>query len=137
LPDEAFAAVARNLAAKPEPEQRALLRLLSEHKDKRNRWKTWKKKKPELAAAIEAVRQKLNAEADWLKGIGDSGGTPLPLCRQPEQGLIGRKAVRGQKVRGEFSRFLGLSRRRSWRRIQSMPRQIRRQTATSSMVYAS
>jgi CRISPR type III-B/RAMP module RAMP protein Cmr6 len=63
LPDEAFAAIARNLAAKPEPEQIAFLRLLREHKNKRDRWKTWKKKKPDLAAAIEAVRKKLNVPA--------------------------------------------------------------------------
>jgi CRISPR type III-B/RAMP module RAMP protein Cmr6 len=61
MSDEAFAAAAKSLAAQSEPEQRALLRLLCEHKDKRERWKTWKKKKPELAAAIEAVRRKLNA----------------------------------------------------------------------------
>jgi CRISPR type III-B/RAMP module RAMP protein Cmr6 len=63
LSDEAFATAAKELANKPEPEQRAMLRLLREHKEKRDRWKTWKKKKPELAAAIEAVRMKLNAPA--------------------------------------------------------------------------
>ena len=63
LGEEAFAAFARNLAIKSEPEQRAFLRLLREHKEKRDRWKTWKKKKPDLAAIIEAVRQKLNAPA--------------------------------------------------------------------------
>jgi len=61
LSDEAFAAVAKDLAARSEPEQRAFLRLLREHKDKRDRWKTWKKKKPAQASIIEAVRQKLNA----------------------------------------------------------------------------
>jgi CRISPR-associated protein Cmr6 len=61
LSDEAFAKAAKELALKPEAEQQALLRLLREHKDKRDRWKTWKKKKPELAASIESVRQKLNA----------------------------------------------------------------------------
>lgn len=59
LSDEAFANTAKELTAKPEFEQRALIRLLG--KEKKDRWKTWKKKKPELAAAIEAVRQKLNA----------------------------------------------------------------------------
>lgn len=63
LSEEAFASAAKELACRPEPEQRALLRLLSENKDKRERWKTWKKKKPALATAIEAVRQKLNAPA--------------------------------------------------------------------------
>jgi CRISPR type III-B/RAMP module RAMP protein Cmr6 len=63
LSDEAFAVVAKNLAAKPEAEQTAFLLLLRENKDKRDRWKTWKKKKPELAATIEAVRQKLNTPA--------------------------------------------------------------------------
>ena len=63
LAEEAFAVFARNLASKSEPEQRALLRLLREHKEKRDRWKTWRKKKPDLAAIIETVRQKLNAPA--------------------------------------------------------------------------
>ena len=61
LSDEAFATAARELAARPEAEQKAMLRLLREHKDKRDRWKTWKKKKPELASSLEAVRQALNA----------------------------------------------------------------------------
>jgi CRISPR-associated protein Cmr6 len=61
LSDESFATAAKELAAKPEAEQKAMLRLLREHKEKRDRWKTWKKRKPELATAIEAVRQKLNA----------------------------------------------------------------------------
>jgi CRISPR type III-B/RAMP module RAMP protein Cmr6 len=61
LNDEAFANVAKNLADKPEVQQRALLRLLRDNKEKRDRWKTWKKKKPNMTAAIEAVRQKLNA----------------------------------------------------------------------------
>ncbi len=61
LSDEAFAAVAKDLAARPEHEQRAFLRLLREHKDKRERWKTWKKKKPDQASVIESVRKKLNA----------------------------------------------------------------------------
>jgi CRISPR type III-B/RAMP module RAMP protein Cmr6 len=61
LSDEQFANVAKGLSDKAELQQRAFLRLLRENKDKRDRWKTWKKKKPDLAAAIEAVRQKLNA----------------------------------------------------------------------------
>ncbi|MCC6235634.1 MAG: hypothetical protein IT580_23560, partial [Verrucomicrobiales bacterium] len=61
LNDEAFALAAKTLGSRDEIEQRALLRLLGEHKDKRERWKTWKKKKPELAASLESLRQKLNA----------------------------------------------------------------------------
>lgn len=60
LPDDQFAAFAKDLAQKQEPEQRAFIRLLSTNKDKRERWKTWKKKKPEIAQAIDAVRATLN-----------------------------------------------------------------------------
>lgn len=63
LSDENFAAFAKALSTKPESEQRAFIGLLTTSKDKRERWKTWKKKKPEIAQAIEAVRAALNLPA--------------------------------------------------------------------------
>lgn len=60
LNDEAFAAFARQLADKDEVQQRAFLTLLTSNKDKRERWKTWKKKKPDLASSIQAIGTKLN-----------------------------------------------------------------------------
>lgn len=61
LNPEAFALLAKTLADKPESQQRAFLHLLSNNKDKRDRWKTWKKNKPEIAAIIEQVRTTLGA----------------------------------------------------------------------------
>ena len=60
LPDEAFAVFAKTLAEKSEIEQRALINLLTSNKEKRTRWKMWKKKKPDIANSVEAVRTKLN-----------------------------------------------------------------------------
>ena len=60
LSDEFFAKTAKELSSRDEIEQRAMIQLLRDHKDKRDRWKTWKKKKPEIAALIDVVRQKLN-----------------------------------------------------------------------------
>lgn len=57
LNDEAFAGFAKALAEKTPEEQRAFFILLG--KEKRDRWKTWKKKKPDLAKAINDVRDKL------------------------------------------------------------------------------
>lgn len=62
LNDEAFAAYARALASKTEIQQRAFLQLLRGHPAKRDRWKTWKKRKPDLAKGIEAVNSTLKAE---------------------------------------------------------------------------
>lgn len=59
LSDEKFAAFARNLADKSEPEQRAFIGLLTNNKEKRDRWKTWKKKKPEIVQTVESVRASL------------------------------------------------------------------------------
>lgn len=61
LPEDGFALFAKSLSEKSESEQRAFLDLLRGHKEKRERWKAWKKKKPDLAKAIEAVRIQLNA----------------------------------------------------------------------------
>jgi len=55
LADESFATFAKDIATKPEAEQRAFISLLASNKDKRERWKTWKKKKPDLASGITAV----------------------------------------------------------------------------------
>lgn len=63
LTDEHFAAFAKNIADKAEAEQRAFISLLTSNKDKRERWKTWKKKKPEIAAVIADVCAKLNLPA--------------------------------------------------------------------------
>lgn len=61
LPQEAFALFAKTLTDKSEAQQRAFLHLLTTHKEKRDRWKTWKKNKPEIAATIEQVRSTLGA----------------------------------------------------------------------------
>lgn len=63
LPDDRFAAFAKELANKHEVEQRAFIGLLASNKEKRERWKTWKKKKPEIAQAVDAVRATLNLPA--------------------------------------------------------------------------
>lgn len=63
LPDDRFAAFAKDLAHKPETEQRAFISLLASAKEKRDRWKIWKKRKPEIAEAVEAVRASLNLPA--------------------------------------------------------------------------
>lgn len=55
LSDEQFAAFAKDIAAKSETEQRAFLTLLTTSKDKRERWKIWKKKKPELTGPLTAL----------------------------------------------------------------------------------
>lgn len=55
--DQAFAEFAKTLPQKSPDEQRAFILLLNE--DKRDRWKTWKRRKPDLAKAIDEVRAKL------------------------------------------------------------------------------
>lgn len=60
LPDEQFAAFAKGLSSKSEIEQRAFIDLIITNKDKRDRWKTWKKRKPETSQAVESVRAQLN-----------------------------------------------------------------------------
>ncbi|MCX6878615.1 MAG: type III-B CRISPR module RAMP protein Cmr6 [Verrucomicrobia bacterium] len=57
---EAFAAFAKTLGEKEEPQQRALIQLLRTQQDKRERWKTWKKKKPDIATAVSYVCTQLN-----------------------------------------------------------------------------
>jgi len=61
--DEAFAIFAKDISSKDEAQQRGFIRLLGTHKEKRERWKTWKKRKPELAASIQAVCAKLSLPA--------------------------------------------------------------------------
>lgn len=58
LTDDAFAAFAKVLAQKSEPEQRAYFKLLTG--PKRDRWKAWRKKKPEIVKALEDARTRLN-----------------------------------------------------------------------------
>lgn len=53
MPDEQFANFAKELAAKSRPEILACAALL--RSDKRDRWKTWKKRKPDMADAIKAA----------------------------------------------------------------------------------
>lgn len=60
LSDESFAAIAKQIANQEEIQQRAFITLLRDHKDKRERWKTWKKKKPEIANGISDIVAKLN-----------------------------------------------------------------------------
>ncbi len=55
LPDEQFANFAKDLQNKSRPEIRACATLL--RTDKRDKWKTWKKKKAALAEAIKAAAQ--------------------------------------------------------------------------------
>jgi CRISPR-associated protein Cmr6 len=59
LADEAFAHFAKELASKPEAQQRAFIELLRTNPQKRDRLKTWKKKKPDLIKSIEAIRDAL------------------------------------------------------------------------------
>lgn len=51
--DEEFAAFAKELSQKTTEEQKAFVMIL--RSEKRERWKTWRKKKPELAQAIQTV----------------------------------------------------------------------------------
>jgi len=60
MSDEDFAGFARAIGEKVEPQQRAFIRLLRVDKEKRQRWKTWKKKKPDLANGIRDACKKLN-----------------------------------------------------------------------------
>ncbi|MBX3733675.1 MAG: type III-B CRISPR module RAMP protein Cmr6 [Verrucomicrobiae bacterium] len=60
LNEQAFATLAKQLVAQDEIRQRAFIDLLRNHKEKRDRWKTWKKKKPDLAKSISDVCAELN-----------------------------------------------------------------------------
>ncbi len=60
LTDDQFAAFAKDIGNKSEIEKRAFIGLLCANKEKRERWKTWKKKKPEIAQVVESVRANLN-----------------------------------------------------------------------------
>ena len=57
LSDEQFATLVKNLAAAPEQQQHAVIRLLREHKVKRDRWKAWRRheKKDILASVQDAI----------------------------------------------------------------------------------
>jgi CRISPR type III-B/RAMP module RAMP protein Cmr6 len=59
--DEKFGAFAGAIASQEESRQHAFIRLLLDNKDKRERWKTWKKmKKPEFLDGIRQVAEKFN-----------------------------------------------------------------------------
>ena len=60
LPDEQFAAFAKDISSKTEDKQRAFICALLENKEKKERWKTWKKKKPELTGPILALAAQFN-----------------------------------------------------------------------------
>jgi CRISPR type III-B/RAMP module RAMP protein Cmr6 len=60
LGDEEFAAFAKTLGEKSVEQQKAFLNLLRESRSKRDRRKTWKKKKPDLAKGIQSVNKTLN-----------------------------------------------------------------------------
>ena len=59
LDKQRFAELAKALAAQNEPTQRAFLGLLTANKDKREDWKRWNKKKPEIAKTIREVAEAL------------------------------------------------------------------------------
>ena len=59
LTDEVFAHLAKELASKPEVQQRAFIELLRTNPQKRDRWKTWKKKKPDVIKSIDTIREAL------------------------------------------------------------------------------
>jgi hypothetical protein len=60
LDDQDFAALARNLAEETEKRQRAMIDLLRNDKLKRDVWKRWVKKKPDLAKSVADVVANLN-----------------------------------------------------------------------------
>ncbi len=59
LDDQSFAMVAKNLANEAEPVQRAFIALLRNNKDKRERWKTWKRKRADLVQTFSQVCEAL------------------------------------------------------------------------------
>ncbi len=60
LVEEEFAKFAKELASKSELQQHAFLAILTQSKEKRERWKTWKRRKPDLAAIIQQTALKIN-----------------------------------------------------------------------------
>ena len=60
LREEDFAKFAKELNSKSELQQRVYLNILTKNKEKRERWKTWKKKKPDIAASIQQAAVKIN-----------------------------------------------------------------------------
>lgn len=59
LDNELFATKVKEIASLPDPEQRALIRLFSEDKSKKDRLKTWRKKKPDNVKSLEAAAAEL------------------------------------------------------------------------------
>jgi len=62
LGPEDFAAFARDIDSEDEALQRAFLSLLVGNKEKRERWKTWKKKKPDVANSLLEAAAKLDID---------------------------------------------------------------------------
>jgi CRISPR-associated protein Cmr6 len=60
LNQEQFAFFAKSIADKDESQQRAFIDLLRNTKEKQKRWKTWNKKKPDLAQNIRETCKNLN-----------------------------------------------------------------------------
>lgn len=60
LSDQDFAQTAKDLANAESLTIEAFLTLLRDDKDKRDKLKTWRKKKPKIADAVQALAQKLN-----------------------------------------------------------------------------
>lgn len=58
--DQEFATVARSLGDELEPRQRAFVALLANNKQKREVWKRWNRRKPDLAKAVAEVAANLN-----------------------------------------------------------------------------
>jgi DNA-binding TFAR19-related protein (PDSD5 family) len=57
LDDQSFAGKAKDIESLPEEEQRALIQLF--HDEKKDKLKTWRKKKPDLVKRLEAVASRL------------------------------------------------------------------------------
>lgn len=62
LGEEEFALLAKSIAEKSTPEQTAFVQLLRSNKEKKDRWKKWKKRKPELANTILNVAKNLKLD---------------------------------------------------------------------------
>ena len=60
MSDQGFAKAVRNLIGKPEPEQRACLQLLK--KEKRDKWKTWRKNKKSFVDEVLKLAGELGEE---------------------------------------------------------------------------
>ena len=62
LDDQSFAGKVKSVAALPEEERRALIRLFRTNNDKKEKLKTWRKRKPEMASLIEDAAKTLGEQ---------------------------------------------------------------------------